>query len=390
MQSLFNRPSNSERGVVIPPSWSVTRQGLMRNLMLVSDYNRERAFMTKNSHLLVKIINTIRVNYQAPIERFYEHVENQATYVSTHFGLINEVSSTSNPENTFYGEGVKELILTHTEAFNIYEAYQNWEMQAPVKVLLHPKTDLGMHIPTGISYSQESGLAVIAINIPLLMVMYRGYMHDQLAKMKEGQQPKPTSCFVRSYVLTNMLASHLDLAIFNRMMAIATKKPIKPPVRTHAVALASWDAQVDRALTEVIHRLETTTLPLNDMLCNIPTVVAVNAAEVMTLPPAAPTRQYSWVEIIARLPVLVSLAILSPDGLRSYDKAEITAILRSADVSSVRSVIKAKVPAQAQEIILMLEALAALVGQKSFKVHCINNIEALQDLLTGPVGLYAV
>jgi hypothetical protein len=225
-----------------------------------------------------------------------------------------------------------------------------------------------MHIPTGISYSQENGLAVIAINIPLLMVMYRGYMHDQLAKMKEGQQPKPTSCFVRSYVLTNMLASHLDLAIFNRMMAIATKKPIKPPVRTHAVALASWDAQVDRALTEVIHRLETTTLPLNDMLCNIPTVVAVNAAEVMTLPPAAPTRQYSWVEIIARLPVLVSLAILSPDGLRSYDKAEITAILRSADVSSVRSVIKAKVPAQAQEIILMLEALAALVGQRSFKV----------------------
>lgn len=368
MQSLFNRPSNSQRGVVIPPSWSVTRQGLMRNLMLVSEYNRDRAFMTKNGHLLVKIINTIRVNYQAPIERFYEHVENQATHVSTHFRLINELSSTSNPENTFYGDGVKELILTHTEAFNIYEAYQNWELQEPVKVLLHPKTDLGMHIPTGVSYSDEGGLAVIAINIPLLMVMYRGYIHDQLAKMKEGQQPKPTSCFVRSYVLTNMLASQLDLAIFNRMMALATKRPIKPPVRTHAVALASWDAQVDRALQEVIQRLENTTMPLNDMLCNIPSVIAVNASEVMALPPAAPTRQYSWVEIIARLPVLVSMAILSPDKLRSYDKAEIVAILRNADGSSIREVIKAKIPSHAEEITLMLESLAIAVGQRSYAI----------------------
>lgn len=366
MQSLFNRPSSSQRGVVIPPSWSVTRQGLMRNLMLVSEYNRDRAFMTKNSHLLVKIINTIRVNYQAPIERFYEHVEHQATHVSTHFRLINELSSTSNPENTFYGEGVKELILTHTEAFDIHEAYKNWELQEPVKVLSHPKTDLGMHIPTGVAYSTEGGLAVIAINIPLLMVMYRGYMHDQLAKMKEGQQPKPTSCFVRSYVLTNMLASQLDLAIFNRLIAIATKQPIKPPVRTHAVALASWDNQVDRVLAEVAQRLENTTLPMMDMLCNIPTVVAVNAAEVMMLPPAAPTRQYSWVEVVARLPVLVSLAILSPDKLRSYDKAEIVSILRHADTSSMRETIKSKIPTHATEIIEMMESLAIVVGQRSY------------------------
>lgn len=366
MQSLFNRPSNPERGVVIPPSWSVTRQGLMRNLMLVSDYNRERSFMTKNSHLLVKIINSVRVNYAAPIERFYEHVENQATHVSTHFRLINELSSTSNPENTFYGEGVQELILTHTEAFNIYEAYQNWELQTPVKVLLHPKTDLGMHIPTGVSYSNEKGLAVISINIPLLMIMYRGYVNSQLAKIKEGQQPKPTSCFVRSYVLTNMLASQLDLAIFNRMIAIATKQPMQPPIRTHAVALANWDNQVDRALQEVINRLENTTLPLHDMLCNIPTVVAVNAAEIMALPPAATTRQYAWVEVVARLPVLVSMALLSPDKLRSFDKAEIVAILRNADITSIRDMLKTKLPHHANELILMMEALAAAVGQRSF------------------------
>lgn len=338
----------------------------MRNLMLVSDYNRDRMFMTKNSHLLVKIINTIRVNYNAPIERFYEHVENQATHVSTHFGLINELSSTSNPENVFYGEGVKELILTHTEAFNIYEAYQNWELQSPVRVLLHPKKDLGMHIPTGVAYSSEKGLAVIAVNIPLLMIMYRGYVNDQLAKLKAGQQPKPTSCFVRSFVLTNMLPSQLDLAIFNRLMALATKQPIQPPIRTHAVALANWDQQVDKILLEVIHRLENVTLSLHDMLCNIPSVVGLNASESMALPPAATTRQYGWVEVVARLPVLVSMALLSPDKLKSYDKSEIVAILRNADVSSMRNVLKAKLPAHSEEIILMMEALAAAVGQRSY------------------------
>jgi hypothetical protein len=368
MQSLFNLPTNSQRGVVIPPSWSVTRQGLMRNLMSVMQYNKDRSLMTKSSHLLVRLINTIRVNYQSPIERFCEHVEAQAINVSTHFRLINELSSTSNPENTFYGEGVKELILTHSQAFDIYDAYTNWELQAPVKVVLHPKTDMGIHVPTGVAYSDEEGLAVIAINIPLLMVMYRGYIHQQLAKLKEGQQPKPTACFVRSYVLTNMLPSHLDLAIFNRLMALATDRPIKPPIRTHATPLANWDKQVDQALLEIANRLQNVTMSLNDMLCNIPTVVSINASEIMTLPTAAPTRQYSWVEIVARLPVLVSMAILSPDKLRSHDKSEIIAILRNADESSVRNMIRAKIPSHAQEIILMLESLAMAIGQRSYSI----------------------
>lgn len=382
MQSLFNRPSHTERGVVIPPAWSVIRQGLMRNLMLVSDYNRERSFMTKSAHLLVKIINTVRANYNAPIERFYEHIENQATHVSTHFRLINELSSTSNPENTFYGDGVKELILTHTETFNIYEAFDNWEMQTPVRVLMHPKTDLGMHIPTGVSYGGEQGLAVIAINIPLLMIMYRGFVSQQLQRMSQGLAAKPTSVFVRSFVLTNMLASQLDLAIFNRMMTLATRTPMKPPVRTQAQVLANWDSQVDRVLTEVIKRLQGTTLSVHDMLCNIPSVVAVNASEIMALPSAASTRQYAWVEVVARLPVLVSLAILSPDKLRSFDRAEIMAILRNIDTSQTRQVISMKLGPQADDILLMLSALSEAVGQKANSQLVTGGVNAQQQPIT--------
>ena len=167
MQSLFNRPPAPERGIAISASWNTTRAGLNRNLAQVISYFQNRSLAIKGNHLLVRLINTPSLNYEQPVERFYEIVDVLYPRLATSFRLTSPVFMGEIHDGIFYGPGTQEVILGISESFDVLEASEHWMHQTPVRIVSHDKTDLDMHVPNGIAYSQEKGLAVIAINIPM-------------------------------------------------------------------------------------------------------------------------------------------------------------------------------------------------------------------------------
>lgn len=361
MKSIFNVSPALQRGLIIPGAWAQARRGLSRNLLQVMDYYHSRNIATKSSHFLVQLINGVRISYEAPLERFYQLMVTQESAIGQFHKMTSPIYSGGFVEGLFYGKGVQELVVTSNESFDYTHAAKHWKDQEPVKVLTHPKCDLDMHIPNGVSYSAEQGVAVVSVNIPLLMVMYRSFVIEQVLASRAGATPKTTSQFVHTYVLPNMLPTHLDQAIINRFVRLATKTKFEKSERKHVMALADWDSQTDKVLQEIAGVLNSVNMPLYDMLYHIPVVDRTNAFEALAVPQNAPTRQYAWAEAVMRLPTLVAMAVLSPKNLQTFDRGRLQSTLLSMRYSGSVSLIKSKLPGYAGDYETMFDTLDMVI-----------------------------
>lgn len=360
MQTLFNSTTSSTKGVVLSPMWSQARGGLTRNLVQVVNYHQTRNFAVRSNHLLPRILNSFRVSLDSTVERYYEMIDAVAPYMSMTMKLSNSIYQGQLWDGVFYGAGTHEIIVGHNEPFELYECVKDWKNAVPVKILDHCKTDLEMHIPNGVSYSNETGYAVIAVNLTMLAVMWRCFLIEQRKQMDKGLSPLTTPQFVHTYVLPNALASHLDIALVNRMVALAAKTPLGKPVRKHPMALGDYTTPTDRVLKETALHLKQANLSLHDMLCNIPAVTSVNAAEALQLPGLAPTRQYAWVEVVARVKVIADMLALSPSSLTAFDKAHLSYFTRMIDYSGMRQVIDIQMRDDQRVIDQRLDAIYAV------------------------------
>ena len=70
---------------------------------------------------------------------------------------------------------------------------------------------------------------------------------------------------------------------------------------------------------------------MHDMLCMMPAVHYINAAQAMRLPSMPPVYQYTWAEMLARIKVIAGLIFISPTNLLAYDKSHLQRIARTID-----------------------------------------------------------
>ena len=85
--------------------------------------------------------------------------------------------------------------------------------------------------------------------------------------------------------------------------------------------------------------------------------IFVNAAEAMQLPAMAPTRQYAWSEVVARVKAIAAMAALSPSNLKMFDKPELQYMVRMMDASGMRAIITNQMKTDAPTILDMLNSL---------------------------------
>lgn len=265
-------------------------------------------------------------------------------------------------DGVFYGNGVKEIIIGHTEPFDVYGVAADWKNATPVKILDHCKSDLDIHIPNGVAYSKEHGYAVIAVNITMLAVMWRCFLLEQQAVIQRGHTPKTTPMFVHAYVLGNALPSHLDVALINLLINNLAGAKVSKPERRNPFVLGDYSTQTIKVLSQVTDHIKSTDMSMHDMLCNIPMVTASNAAEAMQLPSLAPTRQYAWSEVVARIKIIAAMAAISPNNLKTYDKDSLQYLLRMMDYSGMRDVITSQMKTEAPAIIDMLNSLKRIAA----------------------------
>ena len=301
MQNLFNIDTAIKAGTSVDPNWKYIRSGLKRNIFQLTSYYRSRNFSVKNSHILVRLLESARVSIFSNIENFYNTAQSESLRLASIFNLTSSVSKGSTFNGMFFGEGSKEIIIVSDEYQNPNELQANWKDIRALRFLDHCKSDTSLLLANGRAYSSEEGYCVLDLNLPALLVQYRCWLKEQKEVLDSGQTPYPTTVFIYKYVLPNLLHSQLDVVIFNRLINLATGAPMGEPKFRHAINLIDYNEKIDKALRFTLKRISNNDKDFHSTLREIPLIDKDNLLLASRLSPNAPTRQITWAELIARL-----------------------------------------------------------------------------------------
>lgn len=334
MQSLFSIANSSgSQGTVRSMDWKYIHDGLKRNLKTTIEFYQSHSMAVRPEHLLVRLLHNIAVPQSLNIERYFENVDALALDLATALGLTSAIYPGKIFDGVFYGEDSKEIIIAHNDYFDFRKAEFEWENLRPVQVLRHFRSDLYPNLPNGKKSGVESGLAVISINIPMLAIQYRSFRMQEIINTtnEEGVQydtQKSTMQFIHMYVLPNMLYSHMDLAIFNRLYNLEFGIPLGESIVKHSFFISDYTEKMDDFLSTILKTLQTSTRTFKNILENIPLISEDSALELMSLPDIAPTRQVMWAIVISRLNELMLLFRLAKEAGGNKNQSEINRVMR--------------------------------------------------------------
>lgn len=328
MQTFFNSDLDINRGLLQSAQWNYAKKGLVRNIEKAIGYYQSRTFTVKSDHLLVRLLKSLGVSYEQNLERFTAIVEAKSLAFSRLFGLSSSLGYGKLHSNVFYGPGETEIIVAIDDYFNPYYTHSNWKSVRAVKVISHSKSDLDLVLPNGKNYEDSEGISVISVNIAELAVQYRAFVLEQYLKVQNGENASPTSYFVHTYVIPNMLYSHLDYALFNRFNNLLIGSPNTAYKSNHPFFTLDYSNYVDKFYSILLRYLRRSERSYDAILNIVPNVDKDSLKETLRLPDWTPTRQIAWVEIISRIDACLFLSMLSPKGGNKLSGSNVNYFLR--------------------------------------------------------------
>ena len=344
MYGLFSSNGHTaDQGVLRDPADTYLRNSLHRNLTTVVNFHRKNPMAVKSNHFLVRLLQSIPVPQSLSTDRYYNNVDAMALNLSMAMRMTSPISKGSLFNGIFFGKGNVEILIAHSESFNPFDADADWENIEAIKVLRHPRSDLGLNIPDGTNTGMENGLVVIAINIPLLAIQYRAFRHNEeyynITNESVNNQ-RSVMHFVYMYVLPNMLKSILDYSLFNSIKNLEYGVPIGTSTKKHSFFLPNYDDKVIRQQNNVLNYLQNVDRSFAGVLRSIMAVGSNTAYEAMMMPDIPETRPVIPALFLARLDVLRFLFKIAKDGAGVKNKTLVNQILREIDIFDYKSMLK--------------------------------------------------
>lgn len=323
MYTLFSQTPRSYGGLIVPSWFKETSARINEDVTHVIEYCRSRRFAVKSDHLLVKLIKTMSVPLKYELPRYYEVATARALYVANALEFTTAINPGKWFNGIFYYES-PEIIIAHLNEDSPTELAKDWRNLTPVKVLDHPVSNLAYMLPNGMPHNTERGLAVIAIDIPMLMIQYRCWRELQDFNHEEGVlEQLSVAHFVAGYVLPNMLKSQTDIVISNRLMNLFYGAPMGDSLKKHIFHISNYSAWLDRGLNEVLSRISSLPMDYETILTQIPKIYSERPYQ---MPDIAETRQVWWALFITRFKLMRFLVDVAGEKGKSRNQVYVNAL----------------------------------------------------------------
>lgn len=315
MYNLFTERSSEYAQTIKAPGFDLIKRIYQRELSNIVSYYNSRVFAVKSNHILCRLLNIAAVPFEYDLERYYEAASARSPYVAKHFNFTSSISFGKSFDGDFYGPGNEEYIIYDDEYFNIRETLLNWKQARPIKVLNHNVSDLGLMLPNGLTNSTGKGLCVISINIPMLLVMFRGFMTEQLRRVETDQLGRlSNSHFVHMYLLPGMLESHLDIVLINRLKNLFYGAPMSESLKKHPFMVVNYSDKIDYSFEYLLKHLKNNKKLYSNSLATIPSIFYEDISESIVMPDVAPTLQVWWLLVLTRLDLMKFLIDLGGEA----------------------------------------------------------------------------
>lgn len=354
MLSLFDKSVIDPSFQIKVPQWDYIQRGYKRNLAKVINYERTRPAYLPNQHYLTRFITSFPIPKTLGLERYFVNVDSYGLNYTKNFGMSSSIHSGSLFKGIFYNNST-EAILATDNYVDFEKAHANWKNLVGVKPLLSPKSDFSLHIPNGKENTSEYGSVVLEINLPLLMIQYRAFYLEQMAR--EDELTKTASQFVSMYVLPNMLEQQANLAIFNKLFKIHFGIPDtnEKPLVSKPYALVNYDSFIHKALEDTLDIIKKSPRRFESVLSIIPSFTKNSFYEAVLLPDLIPNRNVTWTAMMSKLKVIFFL--LDICGTKA-DRHHINEFKKMIDYSGVKQIFNQKLPAEMkQEMLMYIDAI---------------------------------
>lgn len=113
------------------------------------------------------------------------------------------------------------------------------------------------------------------------------------------------------YVIPNMLYSHIELVLLNRMMNLFYGAPMGVAYGKYPFSIVNYDNKLDSVLKQSLDRIKNSNFIYPSMLSNIPSIFNNSMLESLIIPDVAQTRQVWWSLVLSRLKVMKFLLDIS-------------------------------------------------------------------------------
>ena len=227
----------------------------------------------------------------------------RSPYIAKNFLLTSPITVGKIHDGIFYGPGNEEVIIYNEDYFNPYAIAKDWRNIRAVEVIQHNCSDLSLLIPNGKDHYTDQGLSFISVNIPLLLLQYRGFLLEQslphnTANYNAGLN---TAHFVNMFVLPNMLFSHVEKVIFNRIFNLTIGAPMGKGTSKYPFLVLDYSERMDNILNELIDRMKDKSFLYSSVLQHIPGMFTKDMQVALEVPDFGRTRQVWWACLTSRI-----------------------------------------------------------------------------------------
>ena len=304
MYNIINPPFMDSQTPPALPMYDYAIRNLNKELQRVIFYYLESIFVIPNTHILRKIVNEFEIYLRVDPETLADTIRAESLYLCKSFGLNSALHMAGvSSRSHFYNQNNPEAYVYIEHDFNPQKIYDNYRSVSAVRVLQHGFTDLCYPIPNGDYGSDQKNLCCFSIDLAMLAVQYKAWV-DKEQYVEDKDMNLPLHSFIHKYVLCNMIASHMDIAIFNRLVHLLKHGESIGRKSNHPFTVADYSDKIDSAHRSLIDIIKKKPSDYVYRLDAIPSMHYGTYRRSMNLPDIAPTRNIKWFLILSKLDAL--------------------------------------------------------------------------------------
>lgn len=332
MFSFFNPPFPIHRTPVVVPMYSYITDRMNNELTKVEEFYRTNIYTVKNTHVLAKLLVELTNYIHLDPENLVRHIRAITPALERAYRFNSSiVDGGVITDGNLYNRNVPEVWLSVAYEFSVDECYKHYQKLNPIRAVTHPFTDVNMNIPNGTYSSSQQGYCVVTVDLALLALQYKAW-RDKEQYLREQDMYLPLHYFIQQYPLTGYIATHVDVAIFNRLSYLLFQKPIPPSRSAHSYMVFDHGQRIDETHLKLLDVLKRRHGDYIEILKSIPSLKYGNFYMSNTFPDIAPTRQIKWVLVLAKISIIEFLLeidrVSGNSGMNLYERDQIARELR--------------------------------------------------------------
>ena len=284
---------------------------------------RKVPIAVRSDHQRVRTLNSLNVLYKGDVAAYRGFVESMMNNISGRLGYsCDRYKGTPffSGKAQFYGNRTIEILIADEKDFDLRGIEDRWEDLTPVRVIAHPRSDITIEYLDGKSKFTESGICVIEVNVPMMAVQFQLWREYQRS-LGENTTQDP-AFFVGTYVIPNMVRSHLDVSIMNRISRTFFNESYGRSDYNPPFFVTDVSGRIDDFARKYNDLMVKDQTDWYDLLRNIPALSASDMLEVHRLPEMAFNAQSIWSLFAARMYLVTYLLGVRKrgDGYKNADE----------------------------------------------------------------------